>query len=285
MKRKQVNLTSQYSESSEIYRNHLVAFLDVLGFRTLVKESATDKIYTYFNVSKRITEFWQRTEIKDQIKFVTFSDSIVLALDTQSLVDSERLKYVREFFLAVSLLQAELALEDIWLRGGISIGELSFDVGKNIVFGPALIQAYDLESRHAKYPRVLVDQNLLGYLNCRTTYQFMVKLNSSVRDDIAKWQSSIIFPWGVGVKEYNSFRRDYPLFIDYLVQFMVTERYAELESIVRNIQTSSNSAPEAYEKLRWVGDYIKVRHKLQINAFPTLDDLAVDSLDRELETF
>jgi len=50
-----------------------------------------------------------------------------------------------------------------WLvRGGISIGELFID--ETMVWGEALLKAYDLESNAAIYPRILLDSNLLSHI-------------------------------------------------------------------------------------------------------------------------
>lgn len=42
-----------------------------------------------------------------------------------------------------------------WLRGAVTIGLLHHD--EDIVFGPALNRAYELESRHAIFPRIILD--------------------------------------------------------------------------------------------------------------------------------
>lgn len=49
------------------------------------------------------------------------------------------------------------------LRGGITIGPLYHENG--IVFGPALSEAYKLESEDAKYPRILASKELTEIFN------------------------------------------------------------------------------------------------------------------------
>jgi len=46
----------------------------------------------------------------------------------------------------------------VFVRRGISIGPLYHDT--NVVFGPALVEAYKLESRIAKFPRILVSDQV-----------------------------------------------------------------------------------------------------------------------------
>ena len=44
----------------------------------------------------------------------------------------------------------------ILLRGGITVGQLCHK--DNIVYGPAMVEAYELESKSAIYPRVIVSE-------------------------------------------------------------------------------------------------------------------------------
>lgn len=61
------------------------------------------------------------------------------------------------FYLLLDLvhLQLELASYDVLLRGGITIGDLYHD--GSIVYGSAMNEAYLLESKKAKYPRIIAD--------------------------------------------------------------------------------------------------------------------------------
>jgi hypothetical protein len=53
--------------------------------------------------------------------------------------------------------------ERIPLRGGLAVGTGVELFGKE-VYGPALVDAYRIESKSAEYPRVVVDQSLFDYL-------------------------------------------------------------------------------------------------------------------------
>ena len=49
------------------------------------------------------------------------------------------------------------------IRGGIDVG-LGMDITKNEIYGPALSRSYSLESRIANYPRIVVGDELIKYL-------------------------------------------------------------------------------------------------------------------------
>ena len=49
---------------------------------------------------------------------------------------------------------------DLYLRGGVSIGFHYED--DNIIFSDGLIKAYYLESKKSIYPRIILDEDLIG---------------------------------------------------------------------------------------------------------------------------
>jgi hypothetical protein len=44
--------------------------------------------------------------------------------------------------------------EDFFVRGGLTVD--LFHIREGLIFGPALVEAYELESRHAVHPRVVL---------------------------------------------------------------------------------------------------------------------------------
>jgi hypothetical protein len=93
----------------------------------------------------------EETQAVIDFRSYTFSDCIVL---------SERGAMVAPLMVAVSRLTMALLQVDILVRGGIAIGKLHHDDA--VVFGPALIEAYQLERTCAKYPRVLLSDRALA---------------------------------------------------------------------------------------------------------------------------
>jgi hypothetical protein len=97
-----------------------------------------------------------------------FSDSFVLAMqlpeDIKEPVDLAQT--ANGIFLMLSGL-AGISLvslsSGVALRGGVDIS-LGMDVFPNEVYGPALLNAYRLESQVAQYPRILLSRRLLGFL-------------------------------------------------------------------------------------------------------------------------
>jgi hypothetical protein len=85
-------------------------------------------------------------------EYSQFSDSLIVSFPYSDARDLNRLlKFVTEF-------QTSMLLNGLPIRGGVTVGPL-FHSG-SIAFGPAFNAAYHLESRVAKYPRVIIDPSL-----------------------------------------------------------------------------------------------------------------------------
>ena len=146
------------------YQNRIVAFVDILGFREMVKQTVDSK--DEGSKSKKKTQKKEETKKKnflrlsrDEIGFTgdtkvtLFSDSIVISIDKANSYG------VLAIFSTLKKLQIHLIRDQILLRGGIVHGKLIHD--KDILLGPALISAYDLESSSALYPRIVIDPKVL----------------------------------------------------------------------------------------------------------------------------
>ncbi len=144
---------------NKYYQRRIIAFVDILGFKTkvddsLASEEIAEKLHTAL---KRILQLKLDNENLSSIlemkshgvEITTFSDSAVISYSAD---DIDGL-----FFMLVDLVHLQLALAscDILLRGGITIGELYHD--GSIVYGPAMNEAYLLESKAAHYPRIIAD--------------------------------------------------------------------------------------------------------------------------------
>jgi len=133
------------------YEQRIVAFVDVLGFSNLVYSKTTGLISRYFHF---VTHNFQEAVSKHGFRFLIVSDSIVLSAPD----NKESLKLC--VMILYRLQQKLIEEEGILLRGGVSHGDLYMGTEDNVMFGPALINAYKLESQ-AKYPRIILDRSFI----------------------------------------------------------------------------------------------------------------------------
>jgi hypothetical protein len=171
--------------------HHLVAFLDVLGqrdkFRGLKKPTNAqeeDEVKEVLRqtagfVAELRTVFQRQFEVfeagasnmqrhtKEPLRpnFTGFSDSFVASVPLRE--EGQELVPVVTVFSALSaaciVMLTALASKHP-LRGGIDVG-LATEIGPNEIYGAALERAYLLECRVARYPRLVVGDELWRYLN------------------------------------------------------------------------------------------------------------------------
>ncbi len=168
------------------YDKYIVAFIDILGFKNLVKQSENNK-RDFIKVHKVLSNFailknketWEKARILMEIEEDTqkkglddfyidnmvcctcFSDSIIIAINAQDKI-SQRCSALIAMLAKIS---TELLREGILIRGAITYGNLFVDDTLNIYCGTALNKAYNLESTVAKYPRILLSSELIEQLN------------------------------------------------------------------------------------------------------------------------
>ncbi len=154
----------------------VVTFLDILGF----KEAATracaeghgDKFLRKLKTALRKAQAHVKSP-RGSWAVKRFTDNLVIGFPLFDDGESE----LGRTFMSTGLYQFTLAQHGLFVRGGITIGDVY--VGGDTVFGAALVDAHELESVHARDPRIilspsamtLVYQHLLYYADVRGTPQ------------------------------------------------------------------------------------------------------------------
>jgi hypothetical protein len=174
------------------YEDRLVAFIDVLGFSDIVDKTATDVrklrhlTAALTSLYNRIWE-WEADGSFSSFAFTQFSDSIVIS----SLADSSD-----SFEMLLQLLMGVMELVDdydILVRGGIARGQLIHD--RTMVVGPAMVEAYHLESKKAIYSRIIIEKvvkeqieaNVEEYIRVHTNLSDVPRFNKLFKTDEDEW--------------------------------------------------------------------------------------------------
>jgi hypothetical protein len=149
---------------------YIVAYLDILGVASRMKQKtdtqteALNKLYNLYTFIMELADGEAGIKKYANIKFRIFSDNIILAQELST--DKKKRRAEIECLLGCVSNFACSAVGDSvgWLlRGGITIGE--FYINDTIVWGPALLRAYELEDSIANYPRIALDTSILNELN------------------------------------------------------------------------------------------------------------------------
>lgn len=146
------------------YEERIVAFIDILGFRSLVNgtidretsEVDNDKLKilgdSLMLIKRGFKDSLEDLQKSSDFQITYFSDSIVVSFPSSV----ENLSIV---FKTLKGIQIELIEKGILLRGGIVQGKVIHT--PEMILGPAMINAYDLESKSALYPRITIDPEII----------------------------------------------------------------------------------------------------------------------------
>ena len=148
-------------EQSAAYSDCYIAFLDLLGFKSIINHKKCEDILNIFSKIKNPLDAifidngteWVPLIDHDSVSNINLkimSDSICFYIDASA---------PNAFCILISvclLFQIEMLkrAEPILMRGGIVRGDIY--ANGDITFGPGLSNAYLLEEKSAKYPRIIV---------------------------------------------------------------------------------------------------------------------------------
>lgn len=222
----------------ERYSKRVVVFMDILGFKNIVgNANEKDKLFKVMNYLKWLSRDNYKGPLSEYDigkELTVFSDSIVISYDVNSLKGS-----VFYILLDIIHIQLDLAFKGVIVRGGVSIGDLYHE--KEIIFGPAMIKAYQLESLKAKYPRIIVDKDVIKYAYLHPSPQ-----NTSKQE-----------------KEYvlNLLAKDKDgyFFTDFLNQEQELDDPEDIKLIIVKLKDMINEGlkhEEIREKYKWLESYL-----------------------------
>lgn len=176
--------------------NHIVAFIDILGFKSHVEsylngdKEILDKINHAFEdaLNSPYMPIFEKLGLK--IHYKQFSDCISLAfLDISSgnlKVDTILLCGFIHFLRSINV---NMLLIDLYLRGGLSVG--FHHENENMIFSEGLIKAYELELK-AVYPRIIIDAVLVDRFRMLwETQKDTISLFGVDKILISDWDSTI----------------------------------------------------------------------------------------------
>jgi hypothetical protein len=165
------------------YEQRIVSFIDILGFKEIIKESEHDtskiniiyEILDFLKYQEHSTQWnlelieieedaqWRglnRFDITHRTNCTCFSDSIVVSVK----IGNDDVNEVLSTLIAnLSLIGSKLLLKGILIRGGISIGNLIHH-DNGVIMGQSLIEVYELEKNISRFPRIILSNKLIEKL-------------------------------------------------------------------------------------------------------------------------
>lgn len=183
-----------------------------------------------------------------------FSDTLVILDPFSERVEPE--VTVIGLALQAAWVQVNLAMAGFFLRGALTIGEAHLE--DDLLFGPALVEAYELERKSAVHPRIVLSDKAAD----------LMKVTMSAR--------------GPEEGDYLRVEQDGSVFIDYLDILLddAEDPVPTLEShrdMVRAKLEEFRSDSRLWDKYRWVAEYHDSYCRSEL---PNLPDLLVGGGDK-----
>lgn len=140
-----------------MYKKSIVTFIDILDFKSIVNKSKAEKVNSILDLVKQATT----SKETSSHRAIVFSDCVIRVRDIKP--DEPFIDHLFSELYALLHAQAELIDYGILIRGGICYDDIHIYDDK--VFGPGLIKAYELESKFAIYPRIILDPEVIQEFN------------------------------------------------------------------------------------------------------------------------
>jgi hypothetical protein len=239
-----------------VYEDRLVAFLDILGFSNMVIERRDEEVEFVVNLIPDMLMTHRSNILREDLQITNISDSIIVSVKA---VANDTLVDLFNICVIIGLLQHELAINGYYLRGGISVGKLIHDSQRNLIVGPAYIDAYQLESKKSIVPRVVLGTEVEAFYgkNCE-------QMKEILNDEFTNfyYQGNLIKNYSPG---HPLWIVDTPeIFVDYISSIVGREKCGfkgTIRSFGEQLETSLVKGI-AYEKFKWLAGY----------ALETIDD-------------
>lgn len=137
------------------YENRLILFIDFLGFqehigRTITDERHLDRIAAAL---RALREVGMERELFESQQLTHFSDSVVVSFRI------EETSAVFWLLNQIGMAVIEMAGSGFLVRGAVTVGPLVHT--SDLLLGPAMVDAYRLESKVARFPRVIIDPKVI----------------------------------------------------------------------------------------------------------------------------
>lgn len=261
------------------YEKRVVCFMDILGFKSMILNSANDaglrdRIYECLNETKRINEHFKLNKYQfrvvpagakiDSTKVIDTGITSEMSFFSDSIILSYKMDQMRDDLMDLMLVLYEigcfafnLACMDFFVRGGLTYGDV---VHKgNLCFGPALVKAVALEGK-AVHPRISVCPSFFDENSPESVYYGRKNLdvhNKNVWEDRYHCVDTSTLAPGEP-RDIRSIRHNYNLihYLDFLDHQIDGDETAALylKAIIEKELKAGHPAHIA-EKYEWFRDY------------------------------
>ena len=155
------------------YQQRIIVFIDILGFKEIIKSEKPINIANYIKLlyetePSKFRFIESKERLDEQITY--FSDCIVISYLQDKNQNSTVETYDFQHFVSTLISLQYLMIRDYnqLIRGAICCGKLIHN--NDFCFGPALVKAYECESKKTKFPRIYMENELVKKHGAKTNF-------------------------------------------------------------------------------------------------------------------
>lgn len=251
------------------YRDALVSYVDILGFRALLSGEHDGP----GDIRKRVLEVHRHLLHEDDegggVVDIAFSDTVLSVSFLPGPADYHPGVLYQALF-HLHLAQIELLGKGILIRGGLALGGVFIDDSRDVWFGPGIVSAYELET-NADFPRIVLDRGLPRAFDENPA----LRSKHNTHADEAKFVRDLVRRDVDGMAYIDPFSTDPGLFddgLDGMIGFYQSVRRHLVDAASRYTGT-----PSVLRKYAWLAN----RYEATVSGLPEAvrDDLSLSDTE------
>jgi len=141
------------------YDEKLVAWVDILGMRTRIHDYKNHDAEEILTIMSRFQNYVRNSceNFEELVKYIQISDGIIIVSEFE---------YLKEICEILCQIQWNILVNDnMILRGALTSGKIRINEDPPLIIGPAFVEAFELESENAIFPRIIISHNLYNLSN------------------------------------------------------------------------------------------------------------------------
>ena len=230
-----------------LYIKSFCAYIDILGFSEKIKQQDLKFFSKYLKMLdkelKYINQRHSSFHTKDKrFELKIFTDNFVFGHPWHDESGEVELGII---FDVLSHIQLTFAKSNIFIRGAISVSNLYMD--ENIVLGPAIVESYELETKKAQYPRIILSDDVVKIVKKHIKYYG----NNKSAPQNMEYLIDIDGVYFINYLFILFFDTDYD---DYSEDFIIKELNLHKDSVIQNLNQFKGNI-KIFDKYSWVANY------------------------------
>jgi len=136
------------------YDEKLVAWIDILGMRAKIHDYKNHDAEDILTIMSRFQNYVRNSceNIEELVKYIQISDGIIIVSEFD---------YLKEICEILCQIQWKILINDnMILRGALTSGKIRINEDPPLIIGPAFVEAFELESENAIFPRIIISHEL-----------------------------------------------------------------------------------------------------------------------------